>query len=263
MQKDKKITKNPETKEEDTSETKKSFAKEFKEWAKENIKALFWAILIALTVRSCTFEPFNIPSGSMIPTMLVGDYLFVNKFSYGYSRYSFPFGMPLVSGRVLYTAPKRGDIVVFRLPTNTSVDYIKRVIGLPGDRIQVKGGILHINGQPVKRTFKEIVMEERMGQKIPHKLYDEELPEGLIHPILEISDNEKLDNTIEYVVPEDHFFMMGDNRDNSQDSRVLEAVGYVPKTHLVGKAQFIFYSNNGYAPFLAFWALSIRSLVRA
>ena len=225
-----------------------------KEWIKDNAKALFWAILIAFTVRSCTFEPFNIPSGSMIPTMLVGDYLFVNKFSYGYSRYSFPFGIPLVPGRVFYTQPKRGDIIVFRLPTDTSVDYIKRVVGLPGDEIQVINGILHINGKPVKRTFKKIVMEDRGGVPTPHSLYDEELPEGLVHSILEYSDSEPQDNTQKFIVPEDHFFMMGDNRDNSQDSRWLDKVGYIPKSLLVGKAQFIFYSNNGYAPFIFFWS---------
>ncbi len=240
MQKDKKNTKKePQT---------------FKAWLKDNAKALFWAILIALTVRSCAVEPFNIPSGSMIPSLLVGDYLFVSKTSYGYSRYSFPFGIPLVKGRIFYSEPERGDIVVFRLPTNTSVDYIKRVIGLPGDKIQLKGGILHINGQPVKRTFKKVVMEQRMNKQVPHTLYDEELPNGVIHPILEVSDSEFQDNTIEFNVPEDHFFMMGDNRDNSKDSRWLDEVGYIPKSHLIGKAKFIFYSNNGYAPFIAFWS---------
>ena len=167
----------------------------FKEWLKDNVKALFWAVLIALTVRSFTFEPFNIPSGSMIPSMLIGDYLFVNKFSYGYSRYSLPFGIPLIPGRVFYTQPKRGDIIVFRLPTDTSIDYIKRVVGVPGDEIQVIEGILHINGKPVKRTFKKIVMEDRGGVPAAHSLYDEELPEGLVHPILEYSDSELQDNT--------------------------------------------------------------------
>ena len=226
----------------------------FKEWLKENAKALFWAILIAFSVRSCALEPFNIPSGSMIPTLLVGDYLFVNKNSYGYSKYSFPFGLAPISDRVFYSEPKRGDIVVFRLPTNTSIDYIKRVIGLPGDKIQVKGGILHINDKPVQRTFKKIVMEDRYGQKIEHRLYDETLPNGVVHEILEASDFEPQDNTIEFIVPKDHFFMMGDNRDNSKDSRWLDEVGYVPKTHLIGKASFMFYSNNGYAPFIAFWS---------
>lgn len=239
MEKDKKSTKKQKT--------------SFKEWMKDNAKALFWAILIALTVRSCALEPFNIPSGSMVPTLLVGDYLFVNKNSYGYSKYSFPFGMAPIKERVFYSEPKRGDIVVFRLPAYPSIDYIKRVIGLPGDTIQVKEGILHINGTPVKRTFKKLVMEERAKQILPHSLYDEELPNGLVHEILEYSDNEPQDNTIEFKVPQDHFFMMGDNRDNSQDSRWLDKVGYIDKKFLIGKAMFIFYSNNGHSPFLFFW----------
>ncbi|MBE6449818.1 MAG: signal peptidase I [Alphaproteobacteria bacterium] len=240
MIKDKKTTKKDET--------------TFKSWLKENAKALFWALLIALSVRSCALEPFNIPSGSMIPTLLVGDYLFVNKNSYGYSKYSFPFALAPISDRIFYSEPKQGDIVVFRLPTNPSVDFIKRVIGLPGDTIQVKAGVLHINNKPVKRNFKATVMQERQGQMLEHKLYDEVLPNGLIHEIIEFSDNEEADNTISFVVPENHFFMMGDNRDNSVDSRFLDKVGYVPKTHLIGHASFIFYSNNGYAPFVAFWS---------
>ncbi len=222
----------------------------FKEWLKDNARALAWALLIALTVRSCAFEPFNIPSGSMIPSLLVGDYLFVNKSSYGYSKHSFPFSMPLVpTGRAFYTEPKRGDIVVFRLPVNTSIDYIKRVIGLPFDKIQVKDGVLNINGEPVKRTF--IKNETEDGRT--YALYEEELPNGVRHPIWEISDDMPQDNTIEFTVPADSFFMMGDNRDNSQDSRWLDKVGYIPKENLVGKASFIFYSNNGYSPFLFFW----------
>ena len=225
----------------------------FKEWLKDNVKALFWALLIALSIRSCALEPFNIPSSSMVPTLLVGDYLFVNKSAYGYSKYSFPLSMAPISDRIFYSEPQRGDIVVFRLPSKTSVDYIKRVIGLPGDKIQVKGGILHINGTPVKRTFKKIVNEERGDKMFEHRLYDEELPNGLVHEIIEFSDNEKQDNTIEFNVPENHFFMMGDNRDNSKDSRWLDEVGYIPKSHLIGKAGFMFYSNNGYSPLLAFW----------
>lgn len=226
----------------------------FSAWLKENAKALLWAALIALTVRSCAFEPFNIPSSSMVPTLLVGDYLFVSKYAYGFSRHSFPFSLPIVpKGRIFYRAPERGDVVVFRLPSNTNIDYIKRVIGLPNDRIQVKGGVLHINGVPVKREFQGVVMEERAGVKQAHTLYQETLPNGVVHPILEYADNLPQDDTQEFIVPPDHFFMMGDNRDNSQDSRWLDKVGYVPKENLVGKAEVIFYSNNGYAPFIAFW----------
>lgn len=225
--------------------------KTFKQWLVDNAKALLWALAIAFAVRSCALEPFNIPSGSMIPSLLIGDYLFVNKASYGYSRHSFPFSLPLVPNgkRIFYSEPKRGDVVVFRLPSDTSVDYIKRVIGLPNDKIQVKDGILHINGQPVKRTFAGVVKEDN---KI-YTRYDEELPNGVIHPIWELSNDMQQDNTPEYIVPEGHFFMMGDNRDNSKDSRWLDEVGYVPKENLVGKAWFIFYSNNGYSPFLFFW----------
>jgi len=218
----------------------------FKKWLSDNARALAWALLIALTVRSCAFEPFNIPSGSMIPSLLVGDYLFVNKFTYGYSRHSFPFSLPIVpSGRIFYDEPKRGDVVVFRLPSDTTIDYIKRVIGLPGDRIQVKNGILHINDQPVKRTFVELVTQtDTNGNPVLITRYDEQLPNGIVHPIWEISDTMTTDNTPVYIVPEDHFFMMGDNRDNSQDSRYLQEVGYVPKENLVGKAWFIFYSHE-------------------
>ena len=229
--------------------------KTFKEWLIDNAKALLWALLIAFGVRSCAFEPFNIPSGSMIPSLLVGDYLFVNNASYGYSRHSFPFSLPVVpKGRVFYSEPERGDVVVFRLPSDTSVDYIKRVIGLPHDKIQVINGVLHINGEPVKRTFVEMVKDkDAQGRDVIYTRYDEELPNGVVHPIWEFSDDMPQDNTVEFIVPEGHFFMMGDNRDNSQDSRWLEQVGYVPKENLVGKAWFIFYSNNGYSPFLFFW----------
>ena len=222
----------------------------FKKWLADNFKALLWALLIALTVRSCAFEPFNIPSGSMIPSLLIGDYLFVNKASYGYSRHSFPFSLPIIpTGRAFYTQPERGDVVVFRLPSDTSVDYIKRVIGLPNDKIQVKKGILHINGEPIKRNFIKMVKENNAI----YSLYDEVLPNGFSHQIWELSDNMPQDDTPEYIVPEGHFFMMGDNRDNSKDSRWLEEVGYIPKENLVGKALFLFYSNNGTSPFLFFW----------
>ncbi len=221
-------------------------------WFKDNLKALFWAALIALGIRSFIAEPFNIPSGSMIPSLLVGDYLFVSKYSYGYSRYSLPFGLPLIPERIFYTQPERGDVVVFKTPADNKTDYIKRVIGLPGDTIQVINGLLHINGKPVKRTFKRTHVEKTFYGDISYTVYDEELPNGVIHEIMEISDDQPQDNTLPFIVPEEHFFMMGDNRDNSKDSR-WDDIGFVPKQNLMGKAQFIFYSNNGYAPFLAFW----------
>jgi signal peptidase I len=190
----------------------------------------------------------------MVPTLLVGDYLFVSKFSYGYSRYSLPFGLPLFSGRIFYHSAERGDVVVFKLPTDNSTDYIKRVIGLPGDHIQMKSGILNINGQPVpRRRTEDYLYQEGNGSIIPLAQYIETLPNGVQHRIIEMSDNGPLDNTQEYVVPAGDYFMMGDNRDNSQDSRVLSAVGYVPAENLIGKAQFIFFSTDGSARLWEIW----------
>jgi signal peptidase I len=220
----------------------------------DTIKTIVYAVLIALVVRTVAYEPFNIPSGSMVPTLLVGDYLFVSKFSYGYSRYSLPFGLPLFSGRIFFHSPERGDVVVFKLPTDNSTDYIKRVIGLPGDRIQMKNGILFINGQPIpRRRIEDYLYQEGNGAVIPLAQYIETLPNGVQHRIIEMSDNGPLDNTQEYVVPPGDYFMMGDNRDNSQDSRVLSAVGYVPAENLIGKAQFIFFSTNGSARLWEIW----------
>jgi len=220
----------------------------------DTIKTIVYAVLIALVVRTVAYEPFNIPSGSMVPTLLVGDYLFVSKFSYGYSRYSLPFGLPLFSGRIFFHSPERGDVVVFKLPTDNSTDYIKRVIGLPGDHIQMKNGILYLNGQPVPRKrIEDYLYQEGNGAIIPLAQYIETLPNGVQHRIIEMSDNGPLDNTQEYVVPPGDYFMMGDNRDNSQDSRVLSAVGYVPAENLIGKAQFIFFSTNGSARLWEIW----------
>jgi signal peptidase I len=220
----------------------------------DTIKTIVYAVLIALVVRTVAYEPFNIPSGSMVPTLLVGDYLFVSKFSYGYSRYSLPLGLPLFSGRIFFHSPERGDVVVFKLPTDNSTDYIKRVIGLPGDHIQMKNGILNINGQPVpRRRIDDYLYQEGNGVIIPLAQYIETLPNGVHHRIIEMSDNGPLDNTQEYVVPPGDYFMMGDNRDNSQDSRVLSAVGYVPAENLIGKAQFIFFSTNGSARLWEIW----------
>jgi signal peptidase I len=220
----------------------------------DTIKTIVYAVLIALVVRTVAYEPFNIPSGSMVPTLLVGDYLFVSKFSYGYSRYSLPFGLPLFSGRIFFHPPDRGDVVVFKLPTDNSTDYIKRVIGLPGDHIQMKNGILNLNGQPVpRRRIEDYLYQEGNGAVIPLAQYIETLPNGVQHRIIEMSDNGPLDNTQEYVVPPGDYFMMGDNRDNSQDSRVLSAVGYVPAENLIGKAQFIFFSTNGSARLWEIW----------
>ncbi len=219
----------------------------------ETVRVVFYAVLIALVIRAVAFEPFNIPSGSMVPTLLVGDYLFVSKFSYGYSRYSLPFGLPLFKGRILERLPDRGDVAVFKLPRDTSQDYIKRVIGLPGDRIQVVDGVLHINGTAPERRRIEDYVPRSGAFREPLLQYIETLPNGVGHRILERSDNGGKDNTNVFLVPEDHLFMMGDNRDNSVDSRFPGQVGYVPIENLVGRAEIIFFSSNGSASLWEVW----------
>ena len=230
-----------------------------KESKGELLKTIIIAGAIALGFRSFLFEPFNIPSGSMVPTLLVGDYLFVSKFSYGYSRYSFPFGIVPFDGRIAEDAPERGDVVVFRQPTDVSIDFIKRVVGLPGDRIQVKDGILYINGEQVERTYVGKTKARNATSVIDFRVYEETFPNGTKHYIQERSDNDSLDNTVEFTVLEDHYFMMGDNRDNSRDSRT-PSVGMVPAENLIGKAQILFYSHDGSARFWEIWKwpLAIR-----
>jgi len=218
----------------------------------DTIKTLFIAGLIAISFRSVIAEPFNIPSGSMIPTLLVGDYLFVSKFSYGYSRHSFPFSAAPISNRVMASMPERGDVAVFRLPSNVSVDYIKRVVGLPGDRIQVKRGILHINGQAVERRLVGNGNIASGQTSLVTQRYEEVFPDGHTHIIQEVSDNQVFDNTPEFTVPEGHYFMMGDNRDNSRDSR-SSSVGFVPFKNFIGRAEFLFFSHGGDARFWEVW----------
>lgn len=232
-------------KQKDTANTgaakkEESFAKQF--W--DNLKTVILAVFIALLIRSFLFEPFRIPSGSMYPTLRVGDYLFVSKYTYGYSRYSFPGGFPLFKGRIWYSEPKRGDVVVFRFPKDVRTDFIKRIIGLPGDKIQIKKGRLYINGEQIARQKEDgYVIDEYVRMPEFYRQYEETLPEGLKHKIIEISDKERIvDNTEEFVVPADSFFVMGDNRDRSDDSRL--SVGFVPKENLVGKARFLFFSHN-------------------
>ena len=218
----------------------------------DTIKTLFIAGLIAISFRSVIAEPFNIPSGSMIPTLLVGDYLFVSKFSYGYSRHSFPFSAAPISNRVMASTPERGDVAVFRLPSNVSVDYIKRVVGLPGDRIQVKRGILHINGQAVERRLVGNGNIASGQSSLVTQRYEEVFPYGHRHIIQEVSDNQIFDNTPEFTVPDGHYFMMGDNRDNSRDSR-SSSVGFVPFENFIGRAEFLFFSHGGDARFWEIW----------
>ena len=221
----------------------------------ETVKTIVYAVLIALVVRTVAFEPFNIPSKSMVPTLLVGDYLFVSKYSYGYSRHSLPLSPHLFDGRVMEKTPKRDDVAVFKLPTDNRTDYIKRIIGLPGDHIQVVHRVLYINGRPVERKqIADYTDRDPRGDSQIYNQFVETLPNSRTHLILEHPGSEgQADNTPEYVVPAHHYFMMGDNRDNSQDSRYLNAVGYVPAENLVGRAEIIFFSTDGTAALWELW----------
>ncbi len=230
----------------------------------ETVKVIVQALILALVVRTFLFQPFNIPSGSMMDTLLVGDYLFVSKFSYGYSQYSFPMGLGPIPDRIWSEQPKRGDVVVFKLPSDNSTDYIKRVIGLPGDEIQMIDGVLHINGKAVKRErISDFVDEDSYGG--PHRVerYRETLPNGVSYDTLDLTPYGQWDNTKIYKVPAGHYFMMGDNRDNSSDSRVppdMGGVGYVPFKNLVGRADVIFFSvKKGYSAWMFWeWPWSVR-----
>ncbi len=220
-----------------------------------NVFGLFWAVVIALFIRSVAFEPYNIPSSSMVPTLLVGDYLFISKYPYGYSKHSFPFSLPIIpKGRVFEKTPQRGDVAIFKEPVHNSVDYIKRVIGLPGDTVQMKEGRLYINEKQVPRTYlsSETYTNEKKETHL-FKKYAETLPNGVTHFIYELSDDLQQDNTPPIFVPDGYYFMMGDNRDNSYDSRFF---GLVPAENLEGRAEFIFYSTNGNGNFYEFWKWS-------
>ena len=217
-----------------------------------NLKSVLIAIFIALIIRSFLAEPFNIPSGSMKPNLLVGDFIFVSKWSYGYSRHSLPLSIPLIPNKIFGSMPKRGDIAVFKTPQDNRTDYIKRVIGIPGDKIRVINGEIIINDNLIIRKknndFIDIGKNNKIKKirKFTEYFYDIEVE------VLDIMDNGIVDNTPLYVVPDGHFFVMGDNRDNSQDSRFLNVVGFIPLENLVGKAQFIFFSLEN-SRFIEFW----------
>ena len=229
----------------------------------ETVRTVVYAVLIAVVVRTFAIEPFNIPSGSMIPTLLIGDYLFVSKYSYGYSKHSFPFSMGFFPGRVLGHPPERGDVAVFKYPGDQGqgfnrTDYIKRIVGMPGDRIQVTKGVLHINGTAVERQRLGEYVKGSNGHYQKGTLYRETLPNGRSYTVLEYTDDGMADNTPEFLVPANSYFVMGDNRDDSLDSRtqlqIRDGMGvirlrdelgwYVPAENLVGRAEFIFFSHD-------------------
>ena len=228
----------------------------------ETIVVLFQAFLLAAVIRTVLLQPFTIPSGSMMPTLLVGDYLLVNKFAYGYSRYSLPAYNPdWFEGRLFGSQPERGDVVVFRLPSNPSIDYIKRVVGLPGDRVQMRDGVLYINDKPVPRVadgFFNGDTSDTAGVGVQHSVDDynnvpifrETLENGKTYQTLDLGFSDG-DNTAVFNVPADNYFMMGDNRDNSSDSRFT--VKYVPEENLVGRASFIIFSLGNETPFFQVW----------
>jgi signal peptidase I len=222
--------------------------------AGEFIKTIVYAGLIAVGIHTFLYEPFFIPSGSMVPTLLVGDYLFVNKFAYGYSHFSFPFSPDVFSGRIFGHMPKRGQVVVFRPPGQPDTDFIKRVVGLPGDTIQVTGGQLYINGAEVPRAEVGNYTDTSSGGPVVAREYMETLPGGKPHAILKETDDGFANNTQVYTVPAGDLFMMGDNRDDSEDSRFMDGpVGYVPVENLIGPADMIFFSINLQYPFYEFW----------
>ena len=217
-----------------------------------NVKSIVIAIFIALLIRSFVAEPFNIPSGSMKPNLLVGDFIFVSKWSYGYSRHSLPFSLPIIPKKIFGKLPERGDVVVFKTPQDNRTDYIKRVIGLPGDKIRIIEGQIEINGSLIlRKKIDDFVDVASTGNKKRIRKYLEYFNESEFE-VIDITNSGIVDNTQQYIVPDEHFFVMGDNRDNSQDSRFINIVGYIPAKNLVGKAEFIFFSLEN-SRFLELW----------
>ena len=220
----------------------------------ENIKTIIYALIIALIIRSFLFQPFYIPSSSMEPNLLVGDRLFVSKYSYGYSRHSLPFSPNLTNKRYFSKNPERGDVVVFKTPADNRTDYIKRLIGLPGDTLQIIDGDLYLNNQKIQRNKIEITININCGNKILNvNAFEEILPNGKKY-IAVYNKEGTMQNTDKFIVPNEHYFFMGDNRDCSKDSRYLSSVGYVTFNNLVGKARLIFFSNDKKkGNFFKFW----------
>ena len=225
-----------------------------KKYLIDNFKTLIYALIIAIIIRSFLLQPFYIPSSSMEPTLLVGDRLFVTKYSYGYSKHSFPFSPPILKNRVMFSNPKRGDVIVFKTPADNRTDYIKRLIGLPGDKIQFIDSNLYLNNSEILKSRiskKDVIF---CGDKsIDVFTFEEKLPNGKTYNTVYLKDFSFQNSNI-FTVPNDHYFFLGDNRDCSKDSRFLSSVGYVHKNNLVGKAQFIFFSSDkSIASFFAFW----------
>ena len=215
-----------------------------KKYIKENIKTIIYALLIAIFIRSFFFQPFYIPSSSMEPNLLVGDRLFVTKYTYGYSKHSFPFSPNLFNGRIIFNKPERGDVVVFKTPTDNRTDYIKRLIGLPGDTIQFINGEIYLNDNQILKTKINTSNKIYCGNMILEtRTYEEKLPNGAIYRTV-YHKNNSFQNSDKFKVPENHYFFLGDNRDCSKDSRYLGSVGYVNKDNLVGKARIIFFSSD-------------------
>ena len=210
----------------------------------DNVKTFFYALIIALIIRSIILQPFYIPSSSMEPNLLVGDRLFVTKYSYGYSKHSFPFSPKIFSGRIFFSEPKAGDVVVFKTPKDNRTDYIKRLVGLPGDVIQFINGDLYINNNQVLKTS---IREKKIifcgNDEINVNFFHEKLPNGKTYEAVYRNDY-SFQNSDKFLVPEKHYFFLGDNRDCSKDSRFLSEVGYVHQDNLVGKAQFLFFSSD-------------------
>ena len=220
----------------------------------DNIKTLFYALIIAVLLRSLLYQPFYIPSSSMEPTLLIGDRLFVSKFTYGYSKHSFPFSPPISKKRIFFKEPQRGDLVVFKTPSDNRTDYIKRLIGKPGDTLQFVNGDIYLNKKKIIKNEIEESVSIRCGKiNFPVKIYEETLPNGVKYKAVYNSAG-TLQNTDVYTVPDNNYFLLGDNRDCSKDSRFLSEVGYVNKLNLVGKAELIFFSNDTLkSSVLKFW----------